>query len=123
MLLSDNTGQLLKPEYGEPEFRAEAKERLPELADEINSHAGLLHPLMGVLAAAAREAIVVSDFPFLRRLFEFVAEAAQREDADPEIENAVVLSFLEPEDFEGPKGEEARELLPSRLATLIREAA
>ena len=121
VLLPNNCGQMIQPNYGEPEFRAEAKARLPELAGAVDAYAGLLHPCVAELAAAGREAIEGGDFDFLQRLFDLIASAVERSDTDTEVMNAAITSFLEPHDFDGPHGGAAWALLPARLRALIHE--
>ena len=117
MLLPDDQGHVA-PRYGAAAFAADARERLPPTtpaADLVGVHA-----TMAALADAARRAIATGDLPALRRLSAFVAAAAGRPDADPEIENAVAVSFLEPDDLAGPHGPAAWDALPERLRTLVR---
>ena len=115
----DNRGQVV-PSYGGSAFEAEAKERLQEV--DLSDCDGAIHRIMGRLAEAGRAAIRSGDLPLVRRLARFVAQALERPDIDREIENAVVISFLEPVDFAGPHGAAARALLPDRLRALIDEA-
>ena len=119
VLLPNEDGQITRS-YGGPTFEAEARERLPEI--DLSDCDRAVHLVMGRLAKAGREAIRSGDLQLLQRLFEFVASAAGRPDANGEIENAVVISFLEPADFAGPHGAAARDLVPVRLRALIDEA-
>ena len=119
MLLPDNKGQFI-PGNGGSAFEEEANERLPEI--DLSDCDGAIHLVMGRLAEASREAIGSGDLQLLRRLFEFIASAIERPDADREIENAVAISFLEPTEFSGPHGAAARVLLPGRIHALIHEA-
>ena len=119
VLLPNSKAQVV-PIYGGLAFDAEAKERLPGV--DFSDCDGAIHLVMGRLADAGREAIGAGNLPFLQQLFAFVARATERPEADREIENAVVISFLEPSDFTGSHGALARDLLPDRLRALIHEA-
>ena len=119
VLLPDSKGQVV-PTYGGSAFEAEAEARLPGI--DLSDCDGSIHLVMSRLADAGRGAIDAGNLPFLEQLFAFVARATERPDADREIENAVVISFLEPSDFAGSHGAAARALLPDRLRALSHEA-
>ena len=80
--------------FGEAEFRAAATTRLPELQDELAAEAGLIHSQMDVLASAARLAISEDDAERFARIVNFLDEVLSIPNLDPEIDNAVWISFL-----------------------------
>ena len=68
----------------------------------------------------AKSAIERGDLTTLMRCYEIVDEVMKS--ATPYVENAVYVSFLEHLEFEFlPNGEEARRLLPPKLAKMLVE--
>jgi hypothetical protein len=97
-------------------FIALLTERFPEVAAEIDDCSqGLLHLEMATLARATQAAIDNQDRDTVRRHFHFIDEVFQ--DAAPDVENAVNVSYLEGLRFEGRKAgpTRARELLTPPL--------
>ncbi len=107
MMLPQGKGQLLPHGYTQADFLADVLERVPEATDSalINplepeqlSPGGGVHIVMGALASVVRRAAPREDFDTLRRTFDLLNETVERADADPEIENAAYISFLQPND-------------------------
>ncbi|MEO1034297.1 MAG: hypothetical protein AAFX44_01940 [Pseudomonadota bacterium] len=104
----------------EPEFRRLLLQYFPEVADEIEDDAGLVHLEMASLERLANQAIQGGDFITLRRVYEFISDMARhRSEVDPTVINAIHVSFLEGLNF-GNKanGDEAKRLLPSVLVKM-----
>ena len=105
-----------------PRFIALLTERFPELASSIDGCSqGLLHLEMATLARATQAAIDEQNKPTVQRHFQFIDEVFQ--DAAPDVENAVNVSYLENLRFEGRKAAptKARELLTPRLRQALAE--
>ena len=114
--LAQNKGVLVEePEYfGARCFSEEPVARFPELTAQLAHDAGNIHVPMGTLASAVRAALESG----------FLAEILARQRLNPEIENAVAISFLAPAEFEqSDAGRRARLLLPERLKHMLRSAA
>ena len=107
MLLPDDKGQLLPYGYTQADFLADVLERVPETMDSallvpldpdwVEPESGV-HTIMPALADVIRRATPREDFDTLRRTFDLINEVIERADADPEIENAAQISFLNPPD-------------------------
>ena len=82
--------------YGNAEFSRDVIERFPELRDDLEFDADLLHPQMGTLAAAVLHAIEKGDALLPQKICAFLDEALGKPYAIAEIENAVAISFVEP---------------------------
>jgi len=80
--------------FGEPEFRVAAITRFPDLRDELEEWPGLIHLQMGALARAARIAISEDNAERFVGIVNFLDEILAIPDLDPEIDNAVWISFL-----------------------------
>jgi hypothetical protein len=104
------------PKIDERRFVALLTARFPEVAAQITDvSAGLVHLEMAELRRATNAAIAAGDLQTVRAHFEFVDELLRAADAD--VENAVIVSYLEDLDFRGPHGDAARKLLRPRLRT------
>jgi hypothetical protein len=119
VLLPDEKGQLVQPAFSRRDFWAEVKERLPEVADRIEPWADHVHIVMAELAEAARQAIPKQDRDFLGRLLALLDETVEKPGADPEIENAVAISFLTMDDLMLPHGNEVWRVLSAKMRWLI----
>jgi hypothetical protein len=91
--LADGKGVLVDT-YGSAQFSRDAIARFPSLRD-LELDAELLHPQMGTLAAAMREAVLAGDTHLPLQICAFVSEALSKPNAISEIENAVATSFVE----------------------------
>ncbi|MEX2093720.1 MAG: hypothetical protein WD971_13635 [Pirellulales bacterium] len=97
-------------------FMALLTQQFPEVVATVDDCCqGLLHPEMGTLARATQAAIDAGDKETIRRHFAFVDEIFQ--DAAPDVENAIYVSYLENLRFEGRKAGpvDAAKLLSPRL--------
>jgi hypothetical protein len=82
---------------GHKEFVSAVVKEFPELAEAMLDPPDLLHVQMGEFAAFTQKAIEHDDLKTVRRCFS-LADRFYR-DADPELENALNVSFLEDLDF------------------------
>jgi hypothetical protein len=97
-------------------FIALLHEQFPEVAAKIEDiSAGLLHLEMATFSRETQAVIDARDNETVKRHFRFVDEVFR--DADPEVENAVNVSYLENLRFDGRKAgpTRTRGLLPLRL--------
>lgn len=69
----------------------------PEIRDEVTDEAGLLHLEMSCFARRTQKAIDEENRADLKRCFDFASRVL--ENADPDVENAVIVSYLENLDF------------------------
>jgi hypothetical protein len=109
-------------QFNRDRFIALLTERFPNVAAAIDACArGLLHLEMAALARATQTAIDGQDPDTVRRQFQFIDEVLRQ--ADPDVENAVHVSYLESIRFEGRKAGpiKARELLTPRLRKALAE--
>ena len=120
MLPIDDGGQPVPYGYSYEDFLVDALKRLPELADDADLHFYRGRLDVSDLARLARRAIPARDHDFLGRLFGLVNDAVTRPNADPEIANAVEISFLRMADFMLPHGNEAWRLVPSELRWYVK---
>ena len=97
-------------------FVAALRVRFPEVQPAIDSYevVGLIHCEVGEFARLSVEAFNAGDLERVRRYFEFVNEAFA--DADPELKNALHVSYAENFAWGTPHEQTARDLMPPRLA-------
>lgn len=88
-------------------------EDFPELRDELEDYAGLLHLQFAALARRTGAAIAAGDLATVRRDFMFVDRVLAH--ADEFVGNAIHVSYLEHVVFSGVHGRAAEKLLSSRL--------
>jgi hypothetical protein len=103
-------------------FIALLTERFPYVAAAIDDCSrGLLHLEMATLARATQAAVDTQDRDTVRRHFQFIDEVLRQ--ADPYVENAVNVSYLENIRFAGRKAgpTKAQELLTPRLRKALAE--
>ncbi len=96
--------------------------RFPEIAGGISdSSAGLLHPEMGHFAHATNDAIRKDDLVAVRAHFAFADEILN--EATPEVENAIAVSYLENLRFKKDADGQivARNLLSPKLFQILVE--
>jgi hypothetical protein len=107
------------PTWGRHEFLAELFERFPGLEQKQDpSMKGLLHCEMGWFSHFTSEAVEIGAFRSVRHHFEFVDLALMR--ASDELENAIVVSYLENVfACNTPGTRHARNLLTPRLAAHV----
>jgi hypothetical protein len=91
--LADGKGVFVDA-YGNAQFSRDVIARFPSLSD-LELDAELLHPQVGTLAAAVREAVRAGDTHLPLQICMFIDEALSKPNAIAEIENAVALSFVE----------------------------
>lgn len=94
MKLADGKGELLELFRG-PQFRDAVLARLPDLAEEVEGDDGI-HWVMACLARATMTALEHGNEARARDILTFLDQLLDRRDLDPEIPNAVSISFLEP---------------------------
>lgn len=80
--------------YGTSEFSKDVIEKFGEDIPFVVEDENLLHPQMGFLACAIEE-----ESPRTSDILSFVESLLVREDLHPEIENAIVISFVELDKF------------------------
>jgi hypothetical protein len=102
------------------QFESEVVRLFPELAEEVQDYAGLLHPIYGALYRHAQVIIAREDWADANRLFRFVEESLDLPDPPADIENCVRVSFLEYFEF-GEHESIIRKLLGPRLVQLYED--
>jgi hypothetical protein len=108
--------------YGPKSFHDEAFSKFPELLGDLDESSGL-HVLVASLATAGRSAMETGNASFLDRLFTFSESVLLREKLHPEIRNALLISFLVPEDFERSEaGRKVWARLPERTKHVLQQA-
>ena len=108
--------------YGSSSFCSDLIAQFPELMQHQTKDSGL-HVFLGHLAAAGRSAIGSENIAFLKRLFNFLEGVLSRPKLNSEIENALVISFLLPEDFQRSQmGRQMWATLPERLKHVLQQA-
>ena len=93
--------------------------RIPEVAGRIKRWGGRAHGVMFELTDEARRAIQAQDRDLLGRLVSLVNEVAEEPDADPEIENALAISFLKMADLMAPHGNEVWRMLSPTMRQIL----
>lgn len=93
------------PPYSHADFARMLCGEFPDLRQEVEDQDGLLHLEMAVFARHTRAAIEGADWSTLKRCVHLAHELWQR--ADPELSNALNVSYLEHLEFNGPNGEAA----------------
>jgi hypothetical protein len=117
----DETGVLVSS-YGNAEFSRDVIERFPTLRSELEFNAQLLHPQMGALAAAIRDAIASGDTRLPLQVCAFLDEALRKPNAISEIENAVAISFLEAHELrQTATGKTLLERMPESIRSILLE--
>lgn len=99
--------------FNATDFRRLALEAFPELHEEFEDYAGLLHVQMGAFARRTQQAKGEADWDSYSRCIAIVEQLWQRPDHD--LLNAINVSFLEHIDFDGPRGPTAWEHLSPGL--------
>ena len=118
--LADGKGFLVET-YGNAQFSRDVIARFPSLRD-LELDAELLHPQMGTLAAAVREAVRAGDTHLPLEVCAFVGEALSKPNAISEIENAVALSFVEAYELGGTAtGRAVLKLMPDHVRGILLE--
>jgi hypothetical protein len=96
--MSDTKDVVLKS-YGSAEFSSDVISRFPTLRADLDFDSDLLHPQMGTLAAALRDALSNGDKELALAICDFLQEALDNPHAISEIENAIAISFVEAYEF------------------------
>ena len=121
-LLPDDGGPLIEePEYfGERSFLKAALERFPHLADDRDLEIGI-HLSMAALARLAMGALRAGDTDAARAVVVFLGQVLDTPRLDPEIRNAVALSFVEVEELTTfQAGREFLDSMPQSVRGLLR---
>ena len=124
MMLPDGKGQLVTYEYTQADFVSDVLVRVPEVRRHSPYPYGAeegVHNVLSDLAYLIRQAALERDTDVLERAFSLVNEVIERHDAEPEIENAVYLSFLSPKDVELLRDLGAWQLVSSNLKRYVRQ--
>ena len=95
------------------DFTRRVLAEFPEIRPEIEDSDGLLHIEIGVLAEHAQSAKGRADWSTYERCMRLIDELFVS--PDPQLENAIYVSFLEYLDFNGKRGAKAWSLLSPRL--------
>ena len=95
------------------DFVRMALAEFPELAEEFEEWHDLLHLKMGAFSRIAQGAKGEGDWDKYNRCMHVTDELLR--DPDPDLENALNVSFLEHLDFDGPRGSKAWNYLSPRL--------
>jgi hypothetical protein len=105
--------------YTAAHFIEQLVAEFPELREDVESEAGLLHNQMHAFTRLTNDAVAVGDLSALKRQFAFADRFFHHsEDA---LENAMCVSYLEDLDFSGPHGESAEALMSAKLRQGRRE--
>jgi len=99
--------------YNAEDFSRKALAEFPELAEDFEEWAELLHLKMGAFARITQAAMGEGDWEKYDRCVRLVDELLGR--TSPDLENALNVSYLEHLDFDGPRGPEAWDPLTSQL--------
>ena len=99
--------------YTRDDFARLAIAEFPQLQDEFAEYPDLLHLQMHALQRLAERAQKDKDWPLFRRIMMFADKLWQR--PEPELLNALNVSFLEHLEFGGPDGAKAWGYLSSGL--------
>jgi hypothetical protein len=91
---------------GHAEFIDALEKEFPELKERVEQNPDLLHIQMGDFAEFTQKAIDRGEIPLVRRCFLLADRFLGH--ADPALENALNVSFLEHLRFSGPIGARAR---------------
>lgn len=117
--LPNRKGVLLET-YGNAEFSRDAVARFPELQEELEEYAELLHVQMGTLKRAVRSAVSAGDIELALQICAFLNEALSQPRAISEIEVAVAISFVEAYELrEGQVGKAVLKRMPKRVRQII----
>jgi hypothetical protein len=106
-------GQTTDVTYNAEDFSRMALAEFPELAEEFEEWAELLHLKMGAFARITQGAKGEGDWEKYDRCVRLADELFGR--TTPDLENALNVSYLEHLDFDGPRGPKAWARLTPRL--------
>jgi hypothetical protein len=95
------------------EFQQALLAEFPELRPDVESNEGLVHLDVLALGARAQRAKGQADWAVYRRCVGLVERCWAS--AEPDLRNALAVSFLEHLDFDGPRGPDAWRLLSPTL--------
>jgi len=101
------------------DFHDAVLKEFPELRGAVDDCNGLLHLEMGAFATFTQRAKGRPDWDTYKRAVRLITRLLER--ADPELRNAIHVSYLEHLDFEGPRGPTAWGLLPPKLQDAWKE--
>jgi len=121
-VLAGKKGKLLK-KYDGFDLAHDAAARFLDLQDQLRSAENQVHLLMQAFATATVEAVRKSDLPTVLSIWSFLEKVLSNPQLDPELANAVRISFLNQNDLLiNDSGKEALEKMPPRLRQLVAEA-
>jgi len=114
----NNSGERV-PLFGAAALREIVLGAFPELASEIDPDAGV-HMIMGRLEKVIMAAVRDADYPRARAVLTVLDGLLNRHDLDPEIPNAVSITFLDPESLcTSELGRRLWAASPPRIRTLV----
>ena len=115
----DDNAAVPVPLRGDSALRTAMRERFPDLASDLDDDDGI-HLAVAALARYVMEKITANDIPRAASLLSYLDEILRWPDVDPEIENAVAISFVEPAELEStPSGRLVWDQMPPRLRHLM----
>ena len=120
-LLPDDAGLLAEePEYfGVRMLLKRTLEQFPELADDPDV-AGGIHPCMSALKRLVLKSLHSGDLTKAHGVVDFLENVLETPRLDPEIPNAVSISFVEPADLETfAAGRRFLDSMPSSVRRLL----
>ena len=102
-------------------FIAELRARFPEVTSELDAmeFEGLLHPEVGLFEQVTLRAWAEGDAETVRQYLAFVNDAMAV--ARPDVLDALYVSYAEGFAWGSPSQQQARELMPKRLAAAFDE--
>ena len=106
---------------GREEFLRRVLARFPQLREPLDDEIirGLLHPEMATFSRLCEEAVAAGQWTDVDACFRLVKDAWAY--ADPDLDNALYVSFIEHLDFSTPNGRAAFERLPAKLRAAHKE--
>lgn len=118
LMLAGGKGKLIHL-FSNRQFRGAVLERFPELRSEVDDDDGI-HVLMSILQRTIMEVIESGDLDQANAVLAFVDGLLDRRDLDPEIVNAVSISFVDPQVMrESVAGQNLWNQIPERVRRLL----
>ena len=118
MKLADDKGDLVEL-FRAPHFRRAVLAVLPELEPQLGADSEI-HGIMATLERAVMDAIDGRDAARARAVGALLDALLERPDLDPEIPNAIAISFVVPEALQATtQGREVWQDMPERVRRLV----
>jgi phage tail protein X len=118
MRLADDKGELVEL-FRAPQLRSTVLTVLPDLAPQLDPDSGV-HVIMATLERAVMDAIAVDAFARARAVGAMLDALLDRQDLDPEIPNAIAISFVQPEVLQASaRGKQVWQDMPERVRRLV----